>query len=282
MELVVVMAILAALAAILVPMFPNLLRRAHKVTDTTQTSEVNKALQLYQASFIGYPYDFDMLTDGTGFPIYLPGASSTVGAFGGFVQATTLTTDELAALDKVGITSVQSLASATTSSDLTTLMSNGSFRPTMYPYSSTVTASRLVTSAAGTASKNFAVITAAQLNTIQTSTNSAFMQSQYAADPTARYVVFGVGPRTSMVGQTIQDAPTSVPQEAGFTPANTYCRVGVIFKVSGNEVNNADNRAKFVAAVALEDDELESTEKDLIGYYEVSSGTSNPATSGGS
>jgi Tfp pilus assembly protein FimT len=280
MELVVVMAVLAALAAILVPMFPNLLRRAHKVTDTTQTSEVNKALQLYQASFVSYPYDFDMLTDGSAFPVYAPGASSTAGAFGGFPIASTLTDPELEALAKVGISSVQKLASATTSSDLATLMSNGSFAPTMYPYSGTVTNSR-VTIADGVASK-FAYISATQLATIQTTTNSAFLQTQYAADPTATYVVFGVGARTSMVGQTIQDAPTSVPQEAGFTPANTYCRVGVIFKVSGNEVANADNRARFVAAVALEDDELESTEKDLIGYYQVSSGTSNPATSGGS
>jgi hypothetical protein len=119
----------------------------------------------------------------------------------------------------------------------------------------------------------FAVITPALLQTIQTTSNSAFLQAQYTADPTATYVVFGVGSRCSMVGQTIQDAPTSVPQEAGFTPANTYCRVGVVFKVSGNEVANADNRAKFIAAVALEDDELESTEKDLTGYYQVSGGT---------
>jgi predicted nucleic acid-binding Zn ribbon protein len=100
-----------------------------------------------------------------------------------------------------------------------------------------------------------------------------------AADPTAKYVVLGIGARTSMVGQTIQDAPTSVPQEASFTPDNTYCRVGVIFKVSGNEVTNADNRAKFIASVALEDDELESTEKDLVGYYQVAAGTNNQSGS---
>src|SRR5437868_14511623 len=92
MELVVVMAILVALAAILVPLFPNMLRRAHKATDATQSSEVSKAVQLYQSSYYGYPDNFDLLLDSAGaFPAYLPwdhganGSFSQNAPFGGFV-----------------------------------------------------------------------------------------------------------------------------------------------------------------------------------------------------
>ena len=100
------------------------------------------------------------------------------------------------------------------------------------------------------------------------SKNPHFLQSVFAADPTARYVVFGVGARCSMVGTTVQDAPTSIPQNKSFTPETLYSRVGVVFKVSGAEVSRTE-RARFIAAVALEDDELETTEKDLVGYYKM-------------
>ena len=268
MELVVVMSVLAALAAIVIPMFPNLLRRAHKVSDATQTSEISKAVQTYQASFIGYPANLDMLTDGTSFPAYLPGGTTP---FGGFVTASVLTGAQQDALNAVGITTVQKLATAADAAATTTLMAGGTFHPTKNPYGGTfVTDAVTVPGGTGADSTNtFAVINM----TAAVAANPAFLQAARAADPNATYVVFGVGARNSMVGQTIQDAPTSVPQKATFTPDNTYCRVGLIFKVSGTEVANADNRAKFIAAVALEDDELESTEKDLVGYYQVSRGT---------
>src|SRR5436305_9294989 len=81
-ELIVVMAILVALAAILIPLFPNMLRRAHKATDATQSGEVAKAVQMYQASYYSYPDNFDLLLDGSGaFPSYLPWNKSANGSF---------------------------------------------------------------------------------------------------------------------------------------------------------------------------------------------------------
>jgi type II secretory pathway pseudopilin PulG len=256
MELVVVLAILAAVAAILIPTFPNLLRRAHKATDCTQTGEVAKSVQLYQAAFLSYPDNFDQLTDGTTFPAYLPGGATP---FGGFVIADTLTKEEVAALANAGINFVQPLASDS---------SPANFHPTMNPYGATYVANqKAIDDSPGSATtKKFALL--ADNGTLDTK-NSAFLATERATDPTARFIVFGVGPRNTMVGQTVQDAPTSVPQKKDFTPDNTYSRVGVIFKISGKEVTRTE-RARLIAAVALEDDELESTEKDIIGYYEVS------------
>ncbi len=254
-ELVVVLAILAAVAAIVVPMLPNLLRRAHKAIDATQTSELGKAVQLYQSLFYEYPDNFDLLTSGTtGFPGYMPADGGNV--FGGFATATALTSDELGALSKVGIDKVQKLATTST-------------QPTLNPYAGTILADVVDLTLPANSGTLFALIDP----TNNTNIPANFLAAARANDTTARFVVFGVGPRSSMVNKVIQDAPTSVPQKSGFTPANTYSRVGVIFKVSGTEVNNADNRAVFVGSVALEDDELEATDKDIVGYYEVARGT---------
>lgn len=268
LELVVVLTVLAAVAGILVPMLPNLLRKAHKSVDATQSGELAKALQMYQAQFTSYPDNFDLLTDGTTFPAYLP---SDGGAFGGFVEAASLTTDELKALRRVGIQNVQKLAVDRTPSG---------FHPTRNPYAGTITSDVVTINSDGTTSPSvkFAVIdpknSGATSYAAILAANPSFLQTVINADPTARYVVFGVGPRCSMVGQVIQDAPMSTPQKKTFTPDNTYSRVGVIFKVSGKEVERSE-RARFVAAVALEDDELETTEKDVTGFYEVSADPRN-------
>jgi hypothetical protein len=131
-----------------------------------------------------------------------------------------------------------------------------------------------------TSSTAFAIVnqTAAQ------AANPAFLQAEFASDPatdaggTAVYIVLGVGARNSMIGSVMQNAPLSVSQKSSFTPDNTYSRVGLIFKVDGIEVQKSE-RARFIAAVALEDDELETTEKDTVGYYGVSTDPSLTSTS---
>ncbi|MCE9608299.1 MAG: prepilin-type N-terminal cleavage/methylation domain-containing protein [Planctomycetia bacterium] len=281
MELVVVLAVLAAVAGILAPLLPNLLRRAHKATDATQTGELSKAIQMYQASFISYPDNFDSLVGADGaFPTYLPTDDAADGPFGGFVKAATLTADEAGALNRVGIAFVQPLLSAPTAAPTAADYSAG-FHPTMNPYPSGSTiASNKVTVSGNTTTKfailNLPVTTTAPdgsggttTTTTTTKVPARFLQTLRDADPTARYVVFGVGSRSSMIGQTIQEAPMSTPQKKSFTPDNTYCRVGAIFKISGVEVERSE-RARFVCTVALEDDELETTEKDIVGYYQVS------------
>lgn len=262
LELVVVLTIVAAIAGIVAPLLPNLLRRTHKATDATQTGEIAKAVQLYQASYMSYPDNFDLLTDGSTFPTYLPQDGGNV--FGGFVTPSTLSDDQLKALGRVGILRLQKMASS--------VLTTNDFHPTMRPYAGatpTVDALALFDSA-GDVSSAAQSAKFAKLNlTAIAAANPSFLQTIRDADPTAQFVVFGVGPRTTMVGQVIQDAPMSAPQNKQLTPANTYCRVGVIFQIDGVEVQRTE-RARFIAAVAMEDDELETTEKDIVGYYQVS------------
>jgi prepilin-type N-terminal cleavage/methylation domain-containing protein len=267
LELVVVLTVLAALAAIVIPMFPNILRRAHKASDATQTQEMSKLVQTYLAFYNGYPNDWDLLTDNktTTFPDFLPGAKSTAGAFGGFVSAGNLTAAEIGALNAVGITTVQPLA---TSFAALIPDGDGIKQPTLLPYlKNGIDANRVAIDT----STIFAVL---NLTAAQTA-NPSFLEAVVSASAndatnpsTPRFVVFGVGPRNSMVGKVMQDAPTSVPQNPDLTPANQYARVGVIFMVSGAEVSRT-GRARLIAAVAMEDDELELTTKDTVGYYQV-------------
>ncbi len=76
MELVVVLLILAALAGILVPMLPNMLSRAHTATGATNTGELAKAVQLYQASYMKYPDNFDSLLNTSGHIVGLSSGGS--------------------------------------------------------------------------------------------------------------------------------------------------------------------------------------------------------------
>lgn len=246
MELVVVLTVLAAVAAIVLPLLPNLLRRAHKVTDATQSSEIAKAVQLYQGVYLGYPNEFDLMTVSTGTtpPTYLPIDGTP---FGGAAVIGNLTADEVAALRRVGITSGHHFVASNPA------------HPTLDPYSAVVTAP----SSLSVTSPVFLISSTSAVGSIPVE-----LQNIIARDATARFVVFGIGSRCTMVGKVLHNAPTSVPQKGNFTPANTYSRMGVVFQVSGLGLETTE-RARFVGSVALEDDEIESTEKDLIGYYDI-------------
>lgn len=250
MELVVVLGVLAALAAIAIPLFPNLLRRSHKVTDATQTSEIAKAIQLYQGLYTSYPNEWDLMATSSGAaPTFLPTDGS---AFGGAAAIGNLTAAEVSALGRVGITGGHYFGA-----DLSSVE-----HPTLNPYNTTG-----VYAAPTALAPSTSVFI---LNNASTAIPSG-IRNIIAKDATARFVVFGVGARSTLIGKVLQNAPTSVPQKASFTPSNTYSRVGAIFQVAGVEMNRTE-RARFIATVALEDDELESTEKDYIGYYDVAAG----------
>ena len=251
MELVVVMTVLAALAAILIPLLPNLLRRAHKVTDATQSAELAKAVQLHQALYITYPNEFDLMTVATGTtaPDYVPNDGGV--PFGGGAYLGNLTAFEAGALNRMGVNLGHHFVATLATVD----------HPTLNPYAAAVTAP--VTLSATTPVFVIDGTTSTNLGAIPVE-----LQNIIARDATAKFVVFGVGSRCTMVGKTIQNAPTSVPQKGNFTPSNTYSRTGVVFQVNGVGIQTTE-RARFLGSVALEDDELESTEKDLIGYYDV-------------
>ncbi len=154
MELVVVLVILVALAGILVPILPSMIERAHRSTQATNTSEVTKAIQLYQSLNGTYPDGYDLMTDGSNLINYFPscGAASPMPLgetanpnptnylgfsypAGGYVSAAPLSSNALSALQGAGIVNEYALMQYTSSG---TNSSSGTepWQPTFNPYPS--------------------------------------------------------------------------------------------------------------------------------------------------
>lgn len=260
-EMIVVLAILVTLAAILVPLFPNFLRRANKATDATQMSEAAKALQLYQAQYYGYPNDMDLLVDSAGaMPTYLPGTSA--GAYDQIIIPGTLTANSASALKKVGITRLQPLA---------TTVSAGNATLNPYTTLSPATDGILVDTGTKVALLNTSAILAGTKEVNAELYNILFSDQGDGGSHPGTYLVLGIGGRNSAVGRTMANAPVAMPQGTDMNPAKNYCRYGAIFKVDGNEVA-LTKRARLVAVVSMEEDEIETIENEVIGYVKVSQG----------
>ena len=261
-ELIVVLTILVAVATIIIPLLPNVLTKANQATDTTQITELAKAIQSYRAATTAYPDNLDLLTDGTTMPAYLPesipSGGTTPVALGGYAVAGPLTAAELTALNNAGIQFVQPMATDTT---------GAGFQATVNPYTSDIASNQTTISPTAT-TLNFAVI---DPNT-NTNLPTNFLQVARNADPTARYVLLGVGSRCSMVSKTIQEAPMAVPTNRIVSPSNTYFRYGVIYKVSGTEIagtttSAGTGTARLVAIVSLESGIPQGSEQELVNFF---------------
>lgn len=268
MELLVVLVILATIAALIVPQFSNFLRRSNKASDATNMAELAKSLQLYQAQYYGYPNDLDTLTDSAGvMPTYLPGTGSgaSFAAYDGLIIPQALTANAAGALNKVGITRVQPLAT-------TVSVGNATLNP--YPSLSPNTDGITVTTGTNVAILNLSAIIAGtkEVNTDLYSI-LASDQGDGGSHP-GTYVVFGIGARNAAIGRTMINAPVAMPQGTDMNPAKNYARYGAIFKVDGNEIA-LTKRARLVAVVSMEEDELETIDNETVGFVKVSQGEAN-------
>jgi prepilin-type N-terminal cleavage/methylation domain-containing protein len=262
LELVAVLAVLAVTAAIIIPLFPNLLRRANKATDATQMNELYKSLQTYNSLYFTYPSDMDTLTDSTGaMPAYLPG-TTTGGAYDGLIVPTTLSDHAAGALNKVGITRLQPLA---------TTVSTGNATQAPYPSLDPATDGIAVATGVHVAVLDSAAILAGTKEVNSDLYNIIASDQGDGADHPGTYVVFGIGSRNTAVGRTMADAPVAMPQNGEMSPAKNYCRYGAIFKVDGNEIA-LTKRARLVSVVTLEEDEIETIENEVIGFTKVIEG----------
>lgn len=261
MELVIVLVILATLAALLVPLFPNFLRRANKASDSTQMAEAVKALQLYQAQYYGYPNDMDLLVDSTGaMPTYLPSTSN--GAYDQLIIPATLTSNAAKALNKVGVTRLQPLA---------TTVSSGNATLNPYPSLSPATDGIPVADGMKVAVLNTTAILAGTKEVPAELYNILASDQGDGGSHPGTYIVLGIGGRNTAIGRTMANAPVSMPQGTDMNPAKNYCRYGAIFKIDGNEVA-LTKRARLVAVVSMEEDELETIEYEAVGFVKVSQG----------
>jgi len=172
MELVVVLAVLAPWQEFSPHCFPTYF--AALISDRRdQTAELSKAVQLYQASFISYPDNFDLLTDGSIFLLTFRQTTGHRRVRPVFVEAKTLTSDELGALNRVGIANVQKLANDATPAG---------FHPTMKPLRRTIVTDKINL---GRSCRNDQV--RRDRHDDQYDVPTRFLQTLRDADPTARY-----------------------------------------------------------------------------------------------
>jgi hypothetical protein len=213
------MAILVALAAIIIPIVSGMIGRAETSGRATNSQEIYKWIQTYQASFTRYPSDWDALTDGTAAISYVNGFTGGTAP----LQISTITdTAQIGALRSAGITRLQLM-------DPAAVGSNRTFNPYLDPNDRN-SASGSVTITSGTTTLTVATLTSTgqfQLNLSDNATTS-----------TGVYVVFGFGKRCTLVGSGVNEAPFNFFDSATLSPDTRYSRYGIVFQVAGAPPTN--------------------------------------------
>jgi type IV pilus assembly protein PilA len=229
MELIIVMAILIALAAIIVPILPGLLGRAERSSRATNSQEIYKTLQTYEAMYTHFPTDFDSLTDGTAACTYVGGTTGATPA----LAIATLTATQSAALSAVGINRLQLMAT-----DPSTVAGADD---TFSPYQNQTDRTAAVIPITASTTPTVVTLTALgqfQLNLLDSAT----------ATPVGTFVVFGLGKRCSIIGVGMNEAPVNYFDSAALSPNTRYERYGVVFQVSGLPQTGSATQIDFLHA----------------------------------
>ncbi len=235
-ELLVVLMILIALAGILIPQLPNMLLRAHAASGATSIKETNKAIQHFEQLYFKTPSGFDNLaTTAAVLPDYLP--TDGGGVAGGSITAGALNAGEIAALVAAGITEVAQLQPTTV------LLAGES--PTFNPYD-----------AGSIATPGYAAIAAEAV--VETLVRSDIGVGD-------RYVIFGIGNRSEMLGKSMSDAGSDFIDGATGNAGDSYRRFGAIYKIANDTV--ALDTAVFVGTVAIHDDGLVTPGMESAEFY---------------
>jgi type II secretory pathway pseudopilin PulG len=255
-ELLVVLTILIALAALVVPMMPGMLSRSHDASAATNIGEISKVVQTYNQLYFSFPNNLDNLAEPDGSNVLASLASSTHDLSGQLITHP-LGTNEVTALSAIGINSVAAVSGTAPSGTGTNANTNWS--PTFYPYTTSPPTSVPL---AGTGSSNGATVA------ILSPTGVAAGVTKLGLSPTGTYVVFGFGIANSAVGKVIQEAPVHFPDQQTISPALTYQRYGLIFKVSDtNTALPTITSAQFVGTVCLLDDGIESAGDHIQDFF---------------
>jgi prepilin-type N-terminal cleavage/methylation domain-containing protein len=240
-ELIVVMLILAAVAGLVLPLLPSMVTRAHTSTGATNISEVAKAIQTHQATYLKYPSNFDSLITGTGVATYLPGAAS------GDLVVLNATASHVDALQDSGITTIAQMVEGAV---------GGDWNPTFYPYGANKALSP----------KSAPISTAIALNTpMATLSLAAKQRLGLATDADTVYVVFGLGGYTTMQGKTLQEAPVHFADKQDEGPNAAYGRYGVVFQLTSG--TTALENALLTQVVAFHDDGVVNLGDHLVEYH---------------
>jgi len=240
LELIVVLVILVAVAGIVIPLLPDAVLRSHTAVGATNTTEVDRIVQLYQRVYSAYPNDLDNLSGTSAIIDYLPGL--------GKGQISAVDVDPyVSTLKNAGITLVSQLHP-----DSATLKTNDG-TPTFKPYTGT---SQAVATGLKVAQLSEAAVEAGLVRDI-TGINGDV------------YLVFGLGKRCTAIGTVLGDAPVHFGKVTSSRAGYMYCRYGLIFRVvRGGATPTTLTEAQFMGAVSFQDDGIVATDGQLADFYD--------------
>lgn len=228
-ELIVVLIVLVGLGTILVPRIPDMLPRTHVAACSNNQVALTKSVEQYEALNFKAPDNYDSLLNDVGSAIFDSMPNSGAG-----LDVTALTTETAAALTSAGIN---------------TLWNQNEASPSATFYEDNTPAT-----------PQAEVAVAAAVN-IATLTDHA-AEHLGLVEEEDRYAVFGIGPKSNLVGQTISTAPVHFPDDPDGSPNNRYGRYGVIYDISGE-------KAQFLFAVAFSGHGPVGIDHQVAEFFEV-------------
>jgi len=245
-ELVVVLAILAALAGLIIPKVDFLRSSAETSSSASNMQDITSNLQLYRTAKARYPMHVDSLLDSTGV-IYSGIWNHTAGVPPSALEVISADTLFGAMSHSLEYTSAVAPAiSGFVVYDHDTASTN---------YSNSATIRRVIDGVAGATSNVVAVRTTGTAS-VSFLKKLGYPDGVHPAN--TRLVCFGIGPNTKAIGTTM----TSAPLSAGIgsvTPATNYCRYIAVY-----EVNTSRNTTKLRGVL---DPLLNNIDARLTGYY---------------
>jgi type II secretory pathway pseudopilin PulG len=257
LELIVVLVVLIAAAGIVLPLLPNMLGRAETSSGATNIAEVSKWVQTYEMLNSLSPMDWDALVDNTGtpYPFLDPVTIGDIAVDSG------LTAAEATALNSLTSAPVWRLQLMNTA--LVAPNTNITFSP--YP---TTGAPPVPVSAAANG------LTPAAGVKLLILTPQGQQKMNFNSDGTTnagKYLVFGFGARAQLVGQTVADAPVAFRDDGGKTPDQSYCRYGVVYKVSTNASGTSIplSRGRFAGVIDFRETGIATTNNTIQEYYNL-------------
>lgn len=222
-ELVVVLAILVALSGLITPLVSGMLGQTNSATNATLVGDVNRAVGTHWARHEKYPSNWDSLVT-VGGSLYGSLSTTLLG---------TTTPGATAILQTAALTERQAISLST--AGITTVYSaSGSAANVNFAFDGPTT----ITTGAQVA---MLVTTGTHVNFASGVVN---LQQLDSVSQGASYVVFGLGPSTSLRGTTVVD----VPLVNSGNPRNDYARMMCVFLLPASGTDEASWRARFVGS----------------------------------
>ena len=232
-ELVVVMAILGALAAMLLPKFDGLQSAANHVAAGSSMTDVAKLVQTYKTSKTVYPDGWDSLTSGSSLWTAGNVGTQTKGLHsqlvdssnGKLTMGTALTATQVSALNAAGITTLYTLTAGSTNRA-------GDMFTTATPIAAGTTLA--IINPTTNAGKNIIdrIYRKNQVAGTGVSGAIASTTANPAGDANAQLIVFGLGPQSALIPNSMMEAPTYSSANASYI----YNRLLVVFELTASKV----------------------------------------------